>query len=150
MANAIDGETLFINGIEVQLIGIDAMEPDQTCLDRSGADYSCGRAATRALEELVAAGPIVCLPLFAVSKSRIVASCNLMPDGTVPPKGPNEFVAANHEHSLSGRMVRDGHALVVGIGKQYLEQDQVAAQHERVGIWQGSFEPPWTYRSHRD
>jgi len=150
IANAIDGETLFINGIEVQLIGIDAMEPDQTCLDRTGADYPCGRAATQRLQELVAPRPIVCLPLFAVSKSRIVASCNLMPEGTSAPKGPDEFVATNRQNSLSGRMVRDGHALVVGIGKQYLVQDEQIAQHERVGIWQGSFEPPWSYRAHRD
>ncbi len=54
MANAIDGETLFINGIEVQLIGIDAMEPDQICLDKGGTDYPCGRAATRHLQDLVA------------------------------------------------------------------------------------------------
>jgi hypothetical protein len=85
MANAIDGETLFINGIEVQLIGIDAMEPDQICLDKGGADYPCGRAATRHLQDLVADRPIICLPLFAVSKSRIVASCNLLPEGAAPP-----------------------------------------------------------------
>jgi endonuclease YncB( thermonuclease family) len=47
-------------------------------------------------------------------------------------------------------MVRAGHALVVGIGKQYLVQDEQSAQRERVGIWQGSFEPPWSYRAHRD
>jgi endonuclease YncB( thermonuclease family) len=102
------------------------------------------------LQELLAPRPIVCLPLFAVSKSRIVASCNLLPEGMPPPSGPDEFIAANHEHSLSGRMVRDGHALVVGIGKQYLVQDELAAQRERVGVWQGSFEPPWSYRARRD
>ena len=150
MANAIDGETLFINGIEVQLIGIDAMEPDQTCLDRSGTDYPCGRAATRHLEELVADRPIVCLPLFAVSKSRIVASCNLLPEGAIPPKNAEEYLAADRHNSLSGRMVRDGHALIVGIGKNYILQEERDAQHDRVGIWSGSFEPPWMYRARRD
>lgn len=148
-ANAIDGETLFVSGIEVQLIGIDAMEPDQTCLDRSGAEYGCGRAATRGLQDLVAPRPIVCLPLFAVSKTRIVASCNLLPEGTPTPHGPDEFIAANRQNSLSGRMVRAGHALAVGIGKQYLAQEELDAQRDRVGIWQGSFEPPWSYRARR-
>ena len=150
LANAIDGETLFVKGIEVQLIGIDAMEPDQTCLDRDGAEYNCGRAATRHLEELIADRPIVCLPLFAVSKSRIVASCNLIPDGTEPPKNSTEYLAADRRNSLSGRMVRDGHALIVGIGRRYIEQDEIDAQRDRIGIWAGSFEPPWTYRSHHD
>jgi endonuclease YncB( thermonuclease family) len=150
MANAIDGETLFVNGIEVQLIGIDAMEPDQTCLDKTGTDYPCGRAATRHLEELVADQPIVCLPLFAVSKSRIVASCNLLPEGAIPPKDSAEYLAADRRNSLSGRMVRDGHALIVGIGKNYIQQEERDAQHDRVGIWSGSFEPPWMYRARRD
>jgi endonuclease YncB( thermonuclease family) len=150
MANAIDGETLFINGIEVQLIGIDAMEPDQICLDKTGTDYPCGRAATRHLEELVADRPIVCLPLFAVSKSRIVASCNLLPEGATPPKDAEEYLAADRHNSISGRMVRDGHALIVGIGKNYILQEERDAQRDRVGIWSGSFEPPWMYRGRRD
>jgi endonuclease YncB( thermonuclease family) len=150
MANAIDGETLFVNGIEVQLIGIDAMEPAQTCIGNAGADYPCGRAATQHLQELVAATRVICLPLFAVSKSRIVASCNLAPEATAPPKNADEYLATDRRYSLSARMVRDGHALIVGIGKNYIQQEELDAQRDRVGVWAGSFEPPWTYRSHRN
>jgi len=149
LANAIDGETLFINDVELQLIGIDAMEPDQTCLDSAGAEYACGREATRALQMLVAERPIICLPLFAVSSSRIVGSCNLLPEGTPLPSGPDDFIASDRRNSLSGRMVRSGHALAVGLGRQYLEAEQRGAQQDRVGIWQGAFEPPWTYRARR-
>jgi endonuclease YncB( thermonuclease family) len=150
IANAIDGETLFVNGIELQLIGIDAMESDQVCIDRNGADYPCGRAATRGLPDLVANQTIVCLPLFAVSKSRVVGSCNLLPAGAPPPSGPDAFIASDRRYSLSGRMVSEGHALAVGIGKQYLEQEEREAQRDRAGVWQGSFEPPWSYRARRD
>jgi endonuclease YncB( thermonuclease family) len=45
--------------------------------------------------------------------------------------------------------VRAGHALAVGVGRRYLEGEQRAAQQQRVGIWQGAFEPPWTYRARR-
>ena len=148
-ANAIDGETLFVGDVELQLIGIDAMEPEQTCLDRSGAEYPCGRDATRALQALVAERRIICLPLFAVSGSRIVGSCNLLPEGAKVPSGPDEFMASDRHNSLSGRMVRAGHALAVGVGRRYLEGEQRAAQQQRVGIWQGAFEPPWTYRARR-
>ncbi len=150
VANAIDGETLFINGKEVQLPGIDAMEPDQVCLDKDGAEYPCGREATNGLQTLVADTPIICLPLFAVSKTRIVASCNLLPKGTLPPTDPTSFIATPRDFSLSARMVRAGHALAVGLGKQYIAEDQRLAQAEHLGIWQGSFEPPWTYRARRD
>ncbi len=150
IASAIDGETLFVNGIEVQLIGIDAMEPDQMCMDRDGADYACGRAATRELQRLLAGQTIVCLPLFAVSKSRIVGSCNLLPVQAVAPANRDAFIASDRRNSLSGRMVRAGHALAVGIGRQYLEQEALLARQERVGVWQGSFEPPWSYRARRD
>jgi len=150
VANAIDGETLFVRGIEVQLIGIDAMEPDQTCLDRDGNEYPCGRAATRHLQELIADRPIICLPLFAVSKARIVASCALLPDGVVAPKSSAEYLAFDRRLSLSGRMVRDGYALTVGIGHNYIQQEQNDAQRDRVGIWAGSFEPPWMHRARRD
>jgi endonuclease YncB( thermonuclease family) len=149
LANAIDGETLFIDDVELQLIGIDAMEPEQTCLDNAGAEYPCGRAATSALQALVADRPIICLPLFAVSSSRIVGSCNLLPEGSTVPEGPDQFIAADRSNSLSGRMVRNGHALAIGLGRQYLEAEQRAAQQDRVGIWQGAFEPPWTYRARR-
>jgi endonuclease YncB( thermonuclease family) len=150
IANAIDGETLFINGMEVQLVGIDAMEPDQLCLDKSAVEYPCGRAATGGLQALVADTSLICLPLFAVSKTRIVASCNLLPKGAPLPTDPDSFIASDRRQSLSGRMVRAGHALAVGIGRQYLGEEQHLAQVERLGIWQGSFEPPWTYRARRD
>jgi endonuclease YncB( thermonuclease family) len=38
----------------------------------------------------------------------------------------------------------------VGIGKQYIAEEQRLAQADHAGIWQGSFEPPWTYRARRD
>ncbi len=150
VANAIDGETLFIRGMEVQLIGIDAMEPEQTCLNHDGAEFPCGRAATRHLQALVADGPILCLPLFAVSKSRIVASCMLLPEGSAVPHDRTAYLAADRELSLSGRMVRDGWALTVGIGHKYIQQEEFDAQRNRAGIWAGSFEPPWMYRARRD
>ena len=50
IANAIDGETLYVGGTEVKLFGIDAVEDDQICQNSSGDDYACGRRATQALQ----------------------------------------------------------------------------------------------------
>ena len=47
-------------------------------------------------------------------------------------------------------MVRDGHALIVGIGRNYILQEERDAQRDRIGIWSGSFEPPWIYRARRN
>ncbi len=63
IANAIDGDTLFMLGAEVELFGIDAVERDQTCQDSTGADYPCGRVAMQALQSLVQHNDVICNPL---------------------------------------------------------------------------------------
>ena len=71
-ANAIDGETLYIRGIEVSLFGIDAVERDQICQDVQGDDYPCGRRATTALQTLVQSERVICLPIVNVSERRVL------------------------------------------------------------------------------
>jgi endonuclease YncB( thermonuclease family) len=42
-AEIVDGDTLRIDGRTVRLQGIDAPETRQTCTDRSGQEWPCGR-----------------------------------------------------------------------------------------------------------
>ena len=44
----------------VRLTGIEAPEPDQTCTDADGSEWSCGRAARQALSGLLRTGRVVC------------------------------------------------------------------------------------------
>ena len=146
MGNAIDGETLFLRGVEVKLFGMDAVEADQVCQDAAGADYPCGRRATHALQKLLQEGAAICFPMFAVNDNRLVAACELTGEGLDAPSSPIEFMREGRERNLSRLMIARGHALSVGIGAQYFRPDQDEAQRQRVGIWQGSFQPPSAWR----
>ena len=37
-----DGDTLIVNGVAYRLVGIEAPQTDQTCLDDKGAPWTCG------------------------------------------------------------------------------------------------------------
>ena len=146
VGNAIDGETLFLRGVEVQLFGMDAVEADQVCQDAEGADYSCGRLATHALQTLLLESSVVCFPLFTVNENRVVAVCELTDEEANVPSSPLEFMQEGRELNLSRLMIARGHALSIGIGAQFFSADQDEAQRQRIGIWQGSFQPPSAWR----
>ena len=146
VANAIDGETLFVGGAEVKLFGIDAVEDDQVCQDGNGIDYACGRRATRTLQALVQEDLVVCLPLFAISDSRVVGNCEVTPEGEYEPVSPIAFMEEFRPNNLSHLMVAEGHAVAIGVGTRFFGAEQNEAQALRKGIWQGSFQPPSNWR----
>ena len=146
MGNAIDGETLFLRGVEVKLFGMDAMEPDQTCQDADGLDYPCGRRATQALQILLRSGPVVCFPMYAVNAQRVLAVCELAGDSPMTPESPGDFMTDHRPNNLSRLMVAQGHALAVGMGARFFSADQDSAQRKGLGIWQGPFQPPSAWR----
>jgi len=149
IANAIDGDTLFMLGVEVELFGIDAVEQDQDCQDATGADYPCGRAATAALQALVQRNDVVCAPLFSTGARRVVAICEIVTDDAPAPRTQDELFTGYRPNNLSRLLVEQGHALAVGLAQDVLMQEQLQAQTLRVGIWQGSFEPPSAWRLRR-
>ena len=146
IANAIDGDTLFMLGVEVELFGIDAVERDQVCQDSDGADYPCGRVATQTLQRLVQNNDVICNPLFAVGNTRIVAVCELVTEESDPPRRPEEFMTGYRPNNLSRILVEKGYAVGVGIAEETFSREQLQAQTLRAGIWQGSFEPPHAWR----
>jgi len=148
IANAIDGETLLVNGVEINLFGIDAMERDQLCQNAEGVDYQCGRAAVMALQKLIQNNQVVCLPFFAVSQTRVIGACEMVVDKVSLPTSPSDFLEeAYRPNSLSRLMVEQGYALTIGYGRELFNEEQRQAQVLRSGVWAGSFEPPALYRS---
>jgi endonuclease YncB( thermonuclease family) len=148
-ANAIDGETLFIRGIEVSLFGIDAVEHDQICQDKGGKDYACGQRATQALQQLVQSEPVICLPIVSITDRRVLAICEVTSDAQPPPMDSNEFLEGYRPDSLSRLMIVEGHAIGIGLGQEIFREEEIQAQTLRRGIWQGSFQPPSLWRSSR-
>jgi endonuclease YncB( thermonuclease family) len=125
----INGDTLVVEGQHMRLYGIDAFEPDQTCLDRQGRPWHCGTAAKAALAGLVQGEAIACTVVTDEPKDGYIARCNGR-DGI----------------DLGGYLVRAGLALAdPQDGKAYLA-DQAAAKAAAAGAWGGTFSPPWTWR----
>ena len=148
-ANAIDGETLYMNGLEMNLFGIDAVERDQICYDRTGATYECGRAATLALQQLVQNTRVVCFPLVNINERRVLGLCELEDElnTDAEPMQPGNLISTYRSRSLSRIMIEKGHAIGIGVGAQIFADEQLQAQTLRTGIWQGSFVPPRMWRS---
>ncbi len=134
-ANAIDGETLIMEGGEVVvLVGIEALRPGQTCFDPDGDAYPCGDQATVHLQSLVAAADVFCFVYYPN-----LGICMSIPAGSPPPESQEDaYVAEN----LQARMVAAGLAFADRGGAAYLGPLQDQAQRAGVGAWQGAFEPP--------
>ena len=146
-ANAIDGETLYIRGMEVTLFGIDAVERNQICQDKIGKDYRCGQRAAQALQEMVQSEPVICLPIVNLSAQRVLAICESTSKNHPIPMSADDFTEGYRPGSLSRLMVVEGHAVGIGIGLEVFRDEQIEAQKLRRGIWQGSFQPPRLWRA---
>jgi endonuclease YncB( thermonuclease family) len=128
-AEAIDGDSLRLNGQEIRLHGIDAPEYRQTCRDRAGAEYACGKEAARHLREMIRGRGVSCKSWETDRYGRAVASCTIGDD------------------DIAARMVREGWATAYlrHEGTMYALEQREARQARR-GIWAGQFEQPEAYR----
>lgn len=131
-ASVIDGDTIEIHGERIRLNGIDAPESAQFCADAGGRMYRCGVRSAEALAEwLAAASPTNCKFVERDQYGRFVGNCTRA-DGV----------------SAQKWLVRNGHAMDwprYSNGAYFGEQS--AAKAEKIGIWQGKFQPPWEWRA---
>ncbi len=133
-ASVVDGDTIEIHGERIRLNGIDAPESWQTCIDRAGAEYRCGKAAAEALDAFLAASrPTRCDFRDRDRYGRFVGVC-WRADGI----------------EVNGWLVRTGNALDwPRYSHGTYAGDQARARAGRLGMWQGDFVEPWTARTQR-
>jgi len=132
-ASVIDGDTIDIRGTRIRFSGIDAPESKQSCRDRSGADYACGRRAAFALADKIGAQNLSCQIQDHDKYGRSVATCAL---GSV---------------DLNGWMVSSGWALAYRQYSTAYVGAEAEAETAKLGMWEGEFTPPWEWRhSHGD
>jgi len=127
-ASVIDGDTIDIHGTRIRLSGIDAPESGQSCRDRQGAHYACGRRAAFALSDEIGGAPLSCAVEDHDRYGRSVATCSL--GGT----------------DLNRWMVTSGWALAYRQYSTAYVGAEAAAQGARRGMWDGEFTPPWEWR----
>jgi len=118
-ASVIDGDTIDIRGTRIRFNGIDAPESQQSCRDRSGDYYACGRRAAFALADKIDAQTLSCQVQDHDKYGRSVATCAL---GSV---------------DLNGWMVSSGWALAYRQYSTAYVGAEAEAQHARLGMWDG-------------
>jgi endonuclease YncB( thermonuclease family) len=125
----VDGDSLRRGDTEIRLHGIDAPEYRQTCRDKHGTEYACGKQAANVLRSLVREGEVFCTPIETDRYGRAVAVCSK--DGL----------------DINGEMVRLGWAVAYSRHSLSYVRLEAEARRARRGIWAGHFEPPEDYRA---
>jgi len=125
----LDGDTLGVGTARVRLWGIDAPELRQGCT-RDGKAYACGSKAREALTRLIRGQDMTCEAVDRDRYRRTVARCTVGGE------------------DLGGLLVRAGWALDYRrYSKGRYTTDQAMAKASRAGLWAGTFELPWRWRS---
>jgi endonuclease YncB( thermonuclease family) len=127
-AAILDGDTIRIGETRIRLVGIDAPETDQRCLDRAGKLWLCGIAARDAMAGIVANRSVQCQGSSTDVYGRLLAIC---------------WVREN----INRWMVRQGFALAyIKYSTEFVE-DERQAKKEMRGMWSGAFVAPWDWRT---
>jgi len=126
-ATAIDGDTLRIGETRIRLIGLDAVELDQTCADAAGKVWTCGRDASSFLDELTDTGTTSCAADGRDRYRRILARCRI---------GSSD---------IGEEIVRGGWAVAELEYGLALAEARLNAR----GIWAGRFDDPARWRADR-
>jgi len=126
-ARIVDGDTIRLNGKRIRILGMDAPELKQTCTARDGTQWACGEMARKYLISLLANATLVCKSSKRDIYARLLARCTL--DGV----------------DIGATMVRQG----LAVSYYDYQAEQSLAKSERIGVWQGEFVKPRTWRNAR-
>ena len=127
-AKAVDSTVIEIDGHRVMLFGIDSVMRKQACtLD--GKIWRCWEAAVRDLQTLVDQGPATCEVVGEPDVyGRVLGRCTI------------------NGESLNEELVRRGWAVARPSETQDYVAAETAAKGDKVGLWQGQFQPPDVFR----
>lgn len=128
-ARVINGDTLEIQGRYFKLYGIDAPESNQSCADRQGRSYNCGREAAVWLKNWITTNELECRIMQQDSRGNMVGTCAL------------------GQYDLGAALVNAGWAVAnTRYTDIYVPYEQQARNNKR-GLWQGKFYMPWDWRT---
>lgn len=119
----VDGDTLVLGEERIRLLGIDAPELSQICVDGE-AQRNCGQDAREQLASMVTDAGVQCSGHSKDKYGRLLAICTA------------------GERDLNAAMVRSGNAVSYGA----YEDEERFAKAERRGLWAGTFDLPQDWR----
>lgn len=132
-AAAIDGDTLQIGSVIVQLAGIDAPELGQLCAD-GGRLWRCGldAAAQQRARLTLRSGALSCTP---------------QGKGPAQGKGPVTATCEVGGEDLAQRLLTQGYAVATPDSPPAYREAERAARRAPLGIWRGDFVQPQAWRA---
>ena len=126
-ATVVNADLIVIAGTNIQIWGIDALEPEQIC-HRKGKPWACGNAATDHLRKFLKDQVITCNPRGG-EFPKVSAKCAL---GSL---------------DLGAEMIGQGHALPdTPESKNYYMQLFREARGQGAGMFSGTYIAPWDWR----
>ena len=128
-ARVINGDTLEIQGSYFRLYGIDAPEANQSCADRQGRSYNCGREAALWLKNWITTNELECHVMQQDAKGNMVGTCSL------------------GQYDLGAALVNAGWAVAYQKYTDIYVPYERQAQMNKRGLWQGTFYMPWDWRA---
>lgn len=128
-ATVIDGDTLEIRNTRIRLHGVDAPESSQACEDPAHKSYRCGQRAALELADWLQQRTVHCGVVTKDRYERSVARCTV------------------GDSDIGAWLVRSGRAMAYRKYSTVYVGEEDAARKARRGIWAGTFQPPWEYRS---
>lgn len=123
-----DGDSLVMKGRRIRLQGIDAPEYHQSCGDKKGLDYPCGKKALEFMRHLVKGKKVSCKKIATDIYKRDLSECYV--------NGEN----------INLKMLANGWAVVYRTDNPKYIKAQNKAKKAKKGLWQGKFMPPELYR----
>lgn len=129
-AQITDGDSIKIDGKRIRLLGIDAPESAQKCFNQKNQEYFCGQVSTAFLKQLIKTQKVTCNSPEKDIYNRYLAECFL------------GEININHE------MIKNGMAIIYNLktASAQLKEMENAAKNQKLGLWQGAFEEPKSFR----
>ncbi|HBS22804.1 MULTISPECIES: thermonuclease family protein [Thalassospira] len=123
------GDSFTLDGSEVSLFGIDALEALQTC-GKEEQDLPCGEMARNALIGFTAGQTVTCIPVYNSSAEKAwISQCTV------------------GDFNLSSAMIQSGFATISKDPSLILSDQQALARQQKRGMWGTRFEMPASWRS---
>jgi len=129
-AKVVTGSTLYVNGLNVKMYGIDAPDISQTCADSHGRGYYCGREARSWLQDWLNNRDVTCHILGKVENGWATGTC---------------FVE-NNKFDVAAVVVNAGWAVAFTQNTDVYVEYERQAKANRRGLWAGTFYKPWDWR----
>lgn len=124
----VNGDTLMMDGHYIRLFAIDAPEADQTCANKMGRAYHCGRVAATWLRDWLMDNPVECHIMQQDKNGNMMGVCSL------------------GQYDIGAALVNAGWAIAYTKYSDVYVPYQEQAMSRRDGLWQGKFYSPEDWR----